>query len=146
MESSEAFADALLEHPKPTIAAVNGPALGGGFVLALLCDVRVAGPGAAFGFPELTRGIPASYGAARAALGRAVAADLCLTGRTVDAQEALALGVVSRIGEAAPLAEAIAALPPGGVATVKRWMAADAGDPRALLALERDAFRSAVLR
>ena len=50
------------------VAAVNGPALAGGFALALLCDVRIASERATFGYPELPIGIPPSYAAARAAL------------------------------------------------------------------------------
>jgi enoyl-CoA hydratase/carnithine racemase len=53
---------------KPVVAAVNGPALAGGFALALLCDLRLAAEAASFGFPELPRGIPPSYAAARSAL------------------------------------------------------------------------------
>ncbi len=149
VESTEAMLDALLEHSRPLLAAVNGPALGGGFVLALLCDVRIAGPRAQFGFPEVQRGIPASYGAARAALPRGVAADLCLTGRLVAAAEARELGIVSAVtwdalAAAQDRAAQIAALPPGGLATTKTWMAQD-GAWRGLLAQERHAFRAAVL-
>ena len=50
------------------LAAVNGPALAGGFALALLCDLRIASESATFGYPELPIGIPPSYAAARAAL------------------------------------------------------------------------------
>ena len=56
---------------KPVVAAVNGPALAGGFALALLCDLRLAAEEASFGFPELPRGIPPSYAAARWALEQA---------------------------------------------------------------------------
>ena len=70
---------------KPVVAAVNGPALAGGFALALLCDLRLAAEEASFGFPELPRGIPPSYAAARAALPAPVAAELTLTGRLLDA-------------------------------------------------------------
>jgi enoyl-CoA hydratase/carnithine racemase len=89
---------ALARCPKPTMALVNGPALAGGFALALLCDVRIAAPEGRFGFPELARSIPPSYAAAAAALVPSVACDLCLAGRIIDAAEALSLGVVSRIG------------------------------------------------
>jgi enoyl-CoA hydratase len=82
---------------KPAVAAVNGPAVAGGFALALLCDIRVAAPGARFGFGELPRGVPPSYASARAALPAAVARDLSLTGRMVHAEEAVDLGVVSEV-------------------------------------------------
>ena len=149
-ESSVAFGRALADHPKPLVTAVNGPALGGGFVLALLCDLRIAGRSATFGFPELRRGIPASLGAARAALAPAVAADLSLTGRLVGADEALALGVVSAVVDDDVLLDAareraaqIAALPPSGPQTVKEW-AREGGDWRELLAREERAFRDAL--
>ncbi len=63
--------EAVGNCPRPVVAAVNGPALAGGFALALLCDLRIAAESATFGFPELPRGIPPSYASARAALGRA---------------------------------------------------------------------------
>jgi enoyl-CoA hydratase/carnithine racemase len=151
-QANEAFVNALLEHSKPLIAAVNGPALGGGFVLALLCDLRLASLTARFGFPELARGIPASYGAARAALPVAVARDLCLTGRVIDADEALRLGVVSAVeaDDARLLALArtrageIAAHPERGITTTLGWARSEAGTWRRLLDAERAAFRAAL--
>ena len=138
VESTEAFMDALLTHPTPLVAAVNGPALGGGFVLALLCDVRLAAPSATFGFPEVARGIPGSHGAARAALAPDVAADLASSGRVVDAQEALRLGVVGAIEpDVLQAAQVLAAGPPP--------VRADRSEAEALLAREREAFRAAVL-
>src|SRR3954463_14474903 len=98
VETSVRLFGAVAQCPAPTVAAVNGPAVAGGFAIALLCDVRVAAPAARFGFPEVGRHIPPSYAAAAAALAPAVARDLCLTGRVVDAEEALALGVASRAG------------------------------------------------
>lgn len=83
--------------PKPVVAAINGPAVAGGFALALLCDVRVASSEATMGFLENRRGIPPSYAAARAALPAALATDLCLTGRLLDASEAHRLGVVGAV-------------------------------------------------
>jgi enoyl-CoA hydratase/carnithine racemase len=82
---------------KPVVAAVNGPALAGGFALALLCDMRLAAEEASFGFPELPRGIPPSYAAARAALPAPVAAELTLTGRLLDADHALRMGIVGAV-------------------------------------------------
>jgi enoyl-CoA hydratase/carnithine racemase len=152
LQATDAFVNALLEHPKPLIAAVNGAALGGGFVLALLCDMRLASAGASFGFPELRHGLPASYGAARAALPVAVARDLCLTGRVVGADEALRLGVVSAVepDDARLLAVArtrgaeIAALPERGVTTTLGWARSESGSWRELLKAERAAFRAAL--
>ena len=69
---------------RPIVAAVNGPAIAGGFALALLCDLRIASPSAVFGYPELPRGIPPSYAAARAVLPATIAQELCLTGRLVE--------------------------------------------------------------
>jgi enoyl-CoA hydratase/carnithine racemase len=87
----------LGRFPKPAIAAVNGPAIAGGFALALLCDIRVASDTARFGFAELPRGIPPAYAAARSALPAALARELALTGRVLDAPEALERGVVSEL-------------------------------------------------
>ena len=79
------------------VGAVNGPALAGGFALALLCDIRIAAESATFGFSELPRGIPPSYASARAAMPPALAAEITLTGRVFDAAEALRLGVVNEV-------------------------------------------------
>lgn len=95
--SSVAAFGALARFPKPLLAAVNGPAIAGGFALALYCDLRVASEAARFGFAELPRGIPPSYAAARAALPVALARELCLTGRILDAREALDVGLVAEV-------------------------------------------------
>ena len=111
---------------RPVVAAVNGPALAGGFALSLLCDLRVASDRARFGYPELPRGIPPSYAAARAVLPATIAQELCLTGRVVSAQEAQRLGIVREVvaGEVVPravaLAERIAALPRKAILETKR--------------------------
>jgi enoyl-CoA hydratase len=94
---SVAAFNALGTFPKPVVAAINGPAVAGGFALALLCDLRLASTEATMGFPEPPRGIPPSYAAARSALPAPVATELCLTGRLLDADEALRLGVVSEV-------------------------------------------------
>ena len=108
------------------VAAVNGPALAGGFALSLLCDLRVAGSAAQFGYPELPRGIPPSYAAARAVLPATVAKELCLTGRVVSANEAQRLGIVREVANgnvverAVALAERIASLPRQAILETKR--------------------------
>lgn len=94
--SSDRYHRACLEFPLPMIAAVNGPAVAGGFDLAVMCDLRVASSTARFGHPEITFG-DVVYGPLHDLVGGAVARDLCFTGRIVDAQEALALRLVSRV-------------------------------------------------
>ena len=123
---------AIAGCPKPVVAAVNGPALAGGFAIALLCDLRLASEDATFGFPELPRGIPPSYAAARAALPAAIAAELTLTGRLLDAFGALKMGIVSAVhppDELIPrsleLAGRIAAGPRGALGATKRRILLD---------------------
>ncbi len=111
---------------RPVVAAVNGPALAGGFALSLLCDLRIASSSARFGYPELPRGIPPSYAAARAVLPATVAKELCLTGRIVGADEAKGLGIVREVApgdvveRALALADRIAGLPRQAVLETKR--------------------------
>jgi enoyl-CoA hydratase/carnithine racemase len=87
---------------KPCIAAVNGFALAGGLEIALACDFRIAVPRARFGVPEVRWAIiPGGGGTQRLArlLGQARALDLVLTGRQIDTEEALRIGLVNRIVE-----------------------------------------------
>lgn len=89
-------------YPKPTIAAVNGLALGGGFELALSCDIRIADPQSRFAFPELGLGIIPGAGGTqrlREVAGKAVALDLILTRKELDAEGALQWGVITRISD-----------------------------------------------
>jgi enoyl-CoA hydratase len=144
VETSTRLFERLARCPLPVVAAVNGPAVAGGFALALLCDVRVAGETATFGFPEIGRFIPPSYAAAAAALGDPLARRLCLTGELLDARRALELGVVSELGgadAALAVAQRIAAAPGHVTREVKRrillagetsWLPLMADEARAL--------------
>lgn len=126
VETSTVAFEAIGDCRRPIVAAVNGPALAGGFALALLCDMRIAAPTAVFGYPELPRGIPPSYAAARAVLPATVAQDLCLTGRLVKAEEAQKLGIVREVvrgdlgARALELGERIAGLPRKAILETKR--------------------------
>jgi 3-hydroxypropionyl-coenzyme A dehydratase len=151
VETSLAAFGAVARFPKPLVAAVNGPAIAGGFVLALHADVRVAAPAARFGFTELPRGIPPSYAAALGGLPEPVARELCLTGRLMDAGEALRHGLVCEVAEDAVaaglvLAGKIAAQPQPALREVKRRALLAAQHLRGpLFADEERVFRDALL-
>ncbi len=132
VETSVSCFRSIASCPKPVVAAVNGPAIAGGFALALLSDLRLASETASFGFPELPRGIPPSYAAARAALPASIAAELTLTGRLLDAFGALRMGIVSAVHPAdlimprsLELAGRIASSPRSAIAETKRRILLD---------------------
>lgn len=102
-----------LELPKPVIAAVDGLALGGGFELALACDMIVATPDSRFGLPEAKVGQAALAGGIQrlaASVGDKRASDMLLTGRTVDATEGHAMGFVNSIARTEDLMEVCMAI------------------------------------
>jgi len=120
--------DGFAALPQVTIAAVQGHALGGGLMLAIAQDLRVAEASARFGLPEVTLGFNPGYGIARLLdiAGGAHARDLMLTARTVDAAEAHRMGLVTQVvadGTADPaataLAHEVARSPRGGLAATK---------------------------
>jgi enoyl-CoA hydratase/carnithine racemase len=106
--------DAIEAFPKPTVAAVNGFALGGGCELAMACDIRIASENARFGLPETTLSVlPGAGGTQRLArlVGTGRAIEMILTGRFVDAAEAHAIGLVTAV------------VPPGGLHAELRALA-----------------------
>ena len=98
--------DRIARLPLPTVAAVDGYALGGGAELAYACDLRLASPAAVFGNPEPGLGILAAAGACwrlRDLIGASVAKQVLLAGRRLDAADALRLGLVAEVVPAAEL-------------------------------------------
>lgn len=90
----------LDESPRPTVAALNGVAFGGGLELALMCDLRIAAAGVKLGLPEVTLGIiPGAGGTQRLPrlVGEAKAKELILFGTRLTAEEALQLGIINRV-------------------------------------------------
>jgi len=96
--SSDRYHRTVLTCPLPTIAAVNGPAIAGGFDLAVLCDLRIAATTARFAHPERSFG-DVVYGPLHDLVGGAVARELTIGGREVDAAEALRLRLVNEVVE-----------------------------------------------
>ena len=128
--SGQGLTLALERARTPTIAAVNGFALGGGCELAMACDIRIASEKAKFGQPEVNLGILPGYGGTQRMarlLGRGMAMYLCMSGEMIDATEALRIGLVEKIvapaellGEAKRIAGVIASRAPLAVVAVKR--------------------------
>jgi enoyl-CoA hydratase/carnithine racemase len=149
-EYVEAGLNAAIENSRlPVIAALNGYTLGGGAVLALACDIRVAARSLRIGFPEVKVGAFASGSGTQRLprlVGRGRALDLLLTGRTIEAEEALAIGLVEYLvpveelrSKALELAAEIASNPAGAVTASKRCVNTGLRDGlEAGLALERE--------
>jgi enoyl-CoA hydratase len=103
--SSDRYHNTVLRSPLPTIAAINGPALAGGFDLAIMCDLRIASTTARFAHPERTFG-DVVYGPLHDLVGGAIARELTIGGREVGAEEALALHLVGEVVEPDVLVDA----------------------------------------
>ncbi len=142
-----------LSSPKPTIAAVSGWCLAGGFELALWCDLRVATEAARFGFAERRWGVPLIDGGTQRLpriVGEGRALDLILTGRTIEAAEAHAIGLVTEVvpaGEhvkrALAMAEGLAAFPQDTMLSDRRALLEAAGLAREA-ELGREVLRTAI--
>jgi enoyl-CoA hydratase/carnithine racemase len=132
----------IAEHPAPTIAVVDGWALGGGCELAIACDFRVSTPTARWGLPEVRLGIIPSGGALHRLadlIGGSMATDLVMTGRRIDGAEAHRIGLVQRLATDGDLDAALATLlddlgatSPFAVRLAKEAMRVD-GDPARLV-------------
>jgi enoyl-CoA hydratase/carnithine racemase len=128
-----------LSSPKPTIAAVSGWCLAGGFELALWCDLRVAAPSARFGFTERRFGVPLIDGGTQRLpriVGSGRALDLVISGRVIDVEEAERFGLVTEVvaagahvERALAMAEAIAAFPQDTLLSDRRAVLEGAGLP-----------------
>jgi enoyl-CoA hydratase/carnithine racemase len=146
---AQAFMDTIAATPYPTIAAINGYALGGGLEIALACDLRVAACGAMLGLPEAKYGILAGAGGTQRLarlVGSGRAKWLMYTGRQISAEQAHAFGVVEHVtppgqllAESLALARDIAANSPIAVRHIKKCVDEGLDVPLdAGLALERD--------
>lgn len=148
--------DAIAASPIPVIAAINGICMGGGFELALACDIRVAQHDVAhIGLPEIRIDIfPGGGGTIRLArlIGEGPALDIALRGRTLDARRALELGIVSEVsddavGSALEIAESLASREPLALAAIKRLVRSASDGPLAeRLAAERLEFAELLAR
>jgi enoyl-CoA hydratase/carnithine racemase len=144
----------LVEFGKPIVAAINGYAIGAGFLMTLCCDVLVASPTAQFALPQVSLGIlPSFAGIGRLAqwIGRGRALEIALTGRRVGAEEAAAIGLVSKVSEnyledACALAEQLGSLPPLAVKMAKEsvYLSLEVGSLR--MGAATDVYRSACLQ
>jgi enoyl-CoA hydratase len=128
--SGQALTRQIERMRKPVIMAINGFALGGGCELAMAGDIRIAAENAKFGQPEVNLGLIPGYGGTQRLTrlaGKGAAMHLCLTGEMIDAQEALRIGLVTRVvpgaqllDEAKRIATTIASKAPLAIAACKR--------------------------
>ena len=131
--SSDRFHRTVLHFPLPIVAAVNGPALAGGFDLAVMCDLRVVARSARFAHVEYAW-TEVVYRPLRELVGGSLARELTLTGRSVEPDEALGIGLANAvvaddelIDRAVETATAIAAMPRGIAVAAKRKILAAMG-------------------
>jgi len=104
-QTSSEYHRRIWYFPKPTIAAVNGPALAGGFDLVKLCDIRICTPEARFGHPEIKFGAPTLFTPLKWLIGAGLARELCLSGRIIDAAEAYRIGLANELAAGEKLRE-----------------------------------------
>ena len=126
-ESSRRYHDALRTFPKPLVAAVNGPAMAGGFDIVALSDLRIASTAASFGHPEIRFGSGVMYGPLADLVGAARASEIVFRGEPIDAAAALEHGLVANVvapdtlrTEVLALAASVARSPLTALMSVKR--------------------------
>ncbi len=149
MEFMGGIVPAMRDIPQPIIAAINGPAYGGGMCLSLGADIRLAGTSAVFCGAGINNGLAGTELGVSWLLPRAVgtsnAAEILLTGKKVDAAEAVRIGLVSRVvadedvvDQAVTMAEGMCAFSPFGLAMTKdtMWSSLEVGSLRAAVDLE----------
>lgn len=142
----------LLDHRKPTIAAVGGAALGGGCDIAVFADIRVAAPNAVFGFPQVKFGLTPYFSPLWKIVGLSQAKLLTFSGDRIDAAEALRIGLVDRltepggvVAEATRLARSIAATTTASAVNNKEIARrSPAMDPISALTYETLAYREVI--
>ena len=131
VEEFETFARGLLSFRKPLVAAINGVAAGGGFQMALLCDSRIGHPGVRMGQPEVQRGLASVTGTwlLQRSVGDLRARELVLTGRLMDAEELMRLGILDALVPRERVVERalrkcrlLASTPPDSFARTKTWL------------------------
>ena len=126
------------DAPVLTVAAVQGPAVGAGFQLALACDVLIAAPAATFAMRETSYGLVPDLGGTQPlvrAVGYARAVDICATGRTISAEEGFRLGFVTRVVDdleagVAEMVSAVSGAPRGAIADLLPLLAGAEGASR----------------
>jgi len=133
IELLQALSRAMWTLPKPTIAGVHGYVLAGGFELAIECDIRIAAEDAQFGLPDTALGLSPTSGMTwllPRIIGAGWARHLILTGERIDARQAAAIGLVTRVvagdrleAAALELARSIAAHPPLGLTMIRTGLA-----------------------
>ena len=133
------FIERVNQLPQPSIAVIDGMALGGGLELAMACTFRIASPRAKLGLPEVKLGLlPGAGGTQRLPrlVGRAVAVDLLVTGRSIDGHQALDIGLVDRLEQpdelttgATSFVQTLATGPKQAVTAIKRCVDASADLP-----------------
>lgn len=126
--SSSQYHRDVWNFSKPTIAAIENQALGGGFDLATLCDIRICTENSVFGHPEIKFGGPPLFTPLQWIIGYGLARDLCLTGRIINSSDAFRIGLVSEIvniniiERAIQIGKSILEAPISTLKTVKDYM------------------------